>query len=439
MQEPSLRGTLARMTHPRLQMLLASATMLAFAAPADGQPMPMDHAQHDMAVHEEAPLGLTSARDGSGTSWLPDDSPPSGGMRTFGPWMVMLHGNGFVQFIDAGSDRGDRQFGSINWIMGMAQRRLAGGQVTVRTMFSADPATVGRCGYPNLLQTGEFCDDERLHDRQHPHDVFMELAVSYRRAITPSLAIEIYGGPSGDPALGPTAYPHRPSAMPNPLSPIAHHWLDASHISFGVVTGAIYGRRWKAEGSIFNGREPDDRRGNVDVDALDSYAGRFWIMPTPRWAIQVSTARLTDAEIDEPGNTSDLQRVTASATYHRRADDRLWATTLAAGWNREAHHQSAAAIAETAIDVTRLDTVFARGELVSKTASDLALPFADHESSFTISKWTTGYTRWLSSMWGIKPGVGGTMGLAVLPASLASYYGGRTVGEFSVFLTLRPR
>ena len=100
----------------------------------------------------------------------------------------------------------------------------------------------------------------------------------------------------GEPALGPPAFPHRVSALPNPLSPIAHHWLDATHITFGVVTAGVYDAKWKAEMSVFNGREPDERRYDFDFAALDSVAGRVWFLPTESLALQVSAGHLNEAE-----------------------------------------------------------------------------------------------------------------------------------------------
>jgi hypothetical protein len=399
--------------------------------------MPADH-HHEMT--RESPLGLSATREGSGTSWLPDESTTSGFMRHEGQWMLMLHGTAFVQFLHAGSPRGDDQFGSTNWVMGMAQRSVGTGQFTVRGMLSADPLTVGRCGYPILLQTGEFCRERQLHDRQHPHDVFMELAVDYRRPLSESVALEVYGGAAGEPALGPTAYPHRLSAMANPLAPIAHHWLDATHISFGVVTGAIYGRAWKAEGSVFNGREPDDARYNIDFDALDSYSGRLWWLPGPRWALQVSAGHLNDAEpAGAPaGPRRDVNRVTASVTYHRIVNHRVWATTVAYGVNREEDHATRALTAETSLDLTRKQTLFARGEIVGKSAEDLVIDDLGHEP-ITVGKLQVGYARWLGTGAGMRAGIGGTIGLALMPESLATAYDGRTAGEFGVFLALRPR
>ena len=358
-------------------------------------------------------------------------------MRQRGSWMLGLHGNAFVQYIETGGDRGDRQFGSINWVMGMAQRELGGGQLLVKTMFSLEPVTVGRCGYPTLVASGEQCRGVPLHDRQHPHDVFMEVAAEYRRAVSDALAIGIYGGPAGEPALGPTAFPHRLSSMPNPIAPVAHHWLDSTHVSFGVVTAGLYGRTWKAESSAFNGREPDDRRYDFDTAALDSYSGRLWFMPTPAWALQVSAGHLNDAEAHEDGSREDVKRITASATYHRLVNSRLWATTAAWGQNREADHTTPAVVVETAFDVTATDVLFARGEVVQKTAADLDLPI-EHDEPFTVRKVQFGYTRWLAKGRGTRVGVGGSVGISLVPDELEASYGGAALGELAVYFTIQP-
>lgn len=245
------------------------------------------------------PLGIPQTREASGTAWLPDFSPMYAFHWSTDAWNLMLHGNVFLYYLDEGSDRGDEDFGSINWIMAMAQREALGGELTARAMLSAEPATIGECGYPDFLATGEFCDELGfLHDRQHPHDLFMELAAMYERELSERVAIQLYGGLAGEPALGPVGYPHRLSALPNPFAPVTHHWQDATHIVFGVVTAGLFTRNWKLEGSVFNGREPDENRWDLDLDALDSYSGRLWYADE-RWALQLSGARLTEAELHE--------------------------------------------------------------------------------------------------------------------------------------------
>ena len=64
-------------------------------------------------------------------------------------WDLMSHGNAFAQFLLESGEfhRRSHQFGSINWVMGMASRPVYGGPITVRTMPSAEPWTIRGCGY----------------------------------------------------------------------------------------------------------------------------------------------------------------------------------------------------------------------------------------------------------------------------------------------------
>ena len=215
------------------------AKVSAQAQPPVAAP-PQDHSHH----HAAAPF---EGREASGTAWLPEVTPMYGIHQNAGAWQLMWHGAAFVQFLQDAGERGQEQAGSINWVMGMARRELGGGRFGIRGMISLEPLTVGGCGYPDLLATGETCDGEAIHDRQHPHDLIMEAAVEYERPFAGTREWHLYGGLAGEPALGPAAFPHRPSAMPNPLAPISHHWLDATHITFGVITAGVSDRRWKAE------------------------------------------------------------------------------------------------------------------------------------------------------------------------------------------------
>ena len=380
--------------------------------------------------------GMT--RDGSGTAWLPDESPMYALHGMKGPWTLMFHENVFLQFLHESGTRGDDQFGSINWVMGMAQRNLGRGRLGLRGMISLEPWSIRGCGYPDLLATGEACLGAKIHDRQHPHDVFMELAADYNAPITGDLRWQVFAAAAGEPALGPVAFPHRTSALPNPLAPITHHWLDATHITFGVVTGGLYSTRWKAEASVFNGREPDEERTGVDFAALDSFSGRLWLLPTPHWALQVSAGRLNDAEpADHDALRVDVSRVTASATYHRAfRQDSMWATTLAWGRNSESGHASNALLIETNVSLAQRDTVYGRFEVAGKSAHDLVVP--EPPESFTVAKLQAGYTRYLPAWNGFQPGLGAGVSVGVVPASLKSAYGSRANAGLAVYLTLRP-
>ena len=271
------------------------------STPTDSAHMQMPgmkyHSADDMMI---GPVGVSMERMGSGTTWIPDAVTLPSRRRMFGNWMVMAHGFVFAQYDKQSGERGDDQFGSLNWGMLMATRDLAGGRFQARTMLSLDPLTVTNRGYPLLLQTGESYQGQPLHDRQHPHDFWMELGALYQREINKGLAWSVYAAPSGEPALGPVAFMHRPSAMDNPAAPLAHHWQDATHVSFGVLTGGIYSRRLQLEGSVFNGREPDENRWDFDSIKLDSYSGRLTVNPTAHWSLAAGYGYLKSPEALNP-------------------------------------------------------------------------------------------------------------------------------------------
>ena len=177
--------------------------------------------------------------------------------RPWRGWDLRLTGVAFVQALFEPRDRhrtggfGTAQAGSINWGMFMARRNVGAGRFGVRTMFSAEPWTVPSCGSLSFLATGEVCQGDTIHDRQQPHDLFMELAVDYDRRLRGAWRWQVYAGLAGEPALGPPGYPHRASAIANPIGPVTHHWLDSTHVTFGVVTVGVHNQRWKAETSVF--------------------------------------------------------------------------------------------------------------------------------------------------------------------------------------------
>ncbi len=388
-----------------------------------------------MAHGEEA---IPQTREGSGTSWLPDETPMYALHRTAGKWQLMGHGNVFLQYLRESGERGSDQAGSINWLMGMAHRPAGKGRLMFRGMVSLEPWTIGGCGYPDLLATGELCGGEAIHDRQHQHDLFMELAVQYDRPLGKGVHVQLFGAPVGEPALGPVAFMHRISGLPNALAPMTHHWFDSTHITYGVLTGGLYGRRWKAEASVFNGREPDEDRTDFDFAAMDSWSGRLWFLPAPRWAMQASAGRLNEAEAGHDGDPVDINRVTASVTYHRTTlNGAVWATTV--GWGRNAESggdTTNALLFETGITVRQRDAWYGRFEWAQKSGHDLAVP--EHDI-FKVAKLQGGYTRYLQTAWnGLTPGIGGGLSVGVVPRALEAAYGRRFNAGFGVYLTVRP-
>lgn len=383
--------------------------------------------------------GAATSRDSSGTGWLPDSSPMHAIHAMAGGWRLMFHGHVYAGVNWQGSTRGDSEPISTNWIMGMASRDLAGGELTLRGMFSLEPLTVGKDGYSLLLQSGEAYQGRPLVDRQHPHDLFMELAAHYRHPIGGGLSVDVYGGPVAEPALGPAAFPHRPSAMPNPLAPLGHHWFDSTHISMGVVTAGVSNRYARLEGSWFNGREPDEDRYDIEFRGFDSYATRLSIAPHRDVSLQASYGFLKSPEQLEPDVS--VGRFTTSATYNRPIGmTGNWATTAA--WGRNMPDEGSATNAffiESALDADKAGTPFLRLELVEKAGHDLALGEAMAEEVFTVHNASAGYLYELPAMADLRPGVGVVGTLTHLPdATLAAAYGNDTLFGAMAYVTIRP-
>ena len=290
-------------------------------------------ARHEMQMEMHSTIDLADpmSREGSGTSWIPDSSPMYGRMFMFGENMLMLHGAIFPRYTNVSTRRGDDRIDAPNWFMAMFSHPLGdSAQFGSRLMMSLDPLTEGGRGYPLLFQTGEAWNGEPLHDRQHPHDLFDELSFSLSQKFEHDLSAYIYFGYPGEPALGPPAFMHRPSAMDDPDAPIGHHWQDSTHITFGVATLGAQWRNVKLEGSIFTGREPDEDRYDFDRPRFDSYSGRLSWNPTRNLALQVSYGYIKSPEELHP--ETKIHRTTASAIYNLPlGHDTNWSNTLCLG------------------------------------------------------------------------------------------------------------
>jgi hypothetical protein len=423
-----------------ISMLLGTVafTSLSRASLAGQDPTPatMDH-QMPVPAHDM----MMRTREGSGTAWLPDFSPMAALHATTGTWGLMLHGNGFLQYIYEEGQRGGSQLISLNWLMGMARRPLLGGTFGLRTMLSAEPLTIPGCGYPLLLQSGESCEGEALHDVQHPHDLFTELAAEYSRSLVPAVGLHLYAALAGEPAIGPVAFPHRWSAMPNPLAPISHHWFDGSHLTFGVLSGGVFGERWKLEASLFNGRTPDDERFDLDLASLSSFAGRLWWLPNERWALQLSAGRFEDELPGAPAPSIRVTRYTTSATYHHRIGARgLWASTAAAGRSMEGATSADALLLESSVTLRERHTLFGRVEWAEKSSAGHGHgePTGEASALHPVGTLALGYTIHARPLRGWLPGLGARASVNFLPEDLLPVYGEENPMGFTVFVNLRP-
>src|ERR1017187_8145833 len=230
-----------------------------------------------MSMESHSLIELLQKHATAGTDAEPNSTPFEMLMTTKGSWAFMFHGVAFLNDIQQSGPRGRDKLFSTSWLMPMAQRRLGNGTFTLRAMLSLEPATISQRRYPELFQQGETAFGLPIVDGQHPHDFFMELAVLYDLTLGEKSLLSFYFAPMGDPAMGPTAYPHRASATENPVGTLGHHQQDSTHIADDVVTvGLTYGMA-RIEASGFHGREPDEFRWDIDQGKIDSWSTRLTI------------------------------------------------------------------------------------------------------------------------------------------------------------------
>jgi len=392
------------------------------------------------ALSKNLPMG----RDGSGTSWLPDASPTYGFMLGGGKWTYMIHGNFTLRYTDHDlsntGTRGASKLDGPNWFMGMAQREIGqNGLLHFNLMMSLDPVTEGGYGYPLLFQTGESWKGAPLVDRQHPHDLFAELSTSYAHALSEKSDLSLYIGYPGEPALGPVAFMHRPSALADPDAPISHHWQDATHITFGVATlGFRYGD-FKIEGSSFTGREPDENRYNFDTPTFDSWSARLDFNPSENWTFQVSHGYIKSPEALNP--TENVYRTTASAAYSRPfGDENSFDATAVWGENKVALQDGDNSILlEGNIRLKKLD-LYTRYEFVQKTTEELSLNALIYgaDSIFGVNALTLGINYDLFKLGPLNLAAGGQLTYYDADSRLNNLYGQNPIGG-EVFLRLYPR
>jgi hypothetical protein len=405
---------------------------------AKSHPSHSSHSSHEMSIQSSVNIADPMSRESSGTSWLPDSTPMYGRMFMFGESMLMLHGAIFPRYTNVSTRRGDDRIDAPNWIMGMYSHPLGdSAQFGSRLMMSLDPLTEGGRGYPLLFQTGESWHDQPLHDRQHPHDLFDELSISFSQKFDSDLSAYFYFGYPGEPALGPPAFMHRLSAMDDPDAPISHHWQDSTHITFGVATLGAQWRNVKIEGSIFTGREPDENRYDFERPRFDSFSGRISWNPTRNLALQISHGYIKSPEALHP--ETKVHRTTASAIYNQPlGPDRNWSNTFVWGQNNATGEGKTQSFLIESNYQRGRNTVYLRWERVEKSGHELVLDPADESRIFPVSGYTLGYIRDLSHGNGIDVGLGTQFTINDRPDSLDRYYGDDLGYAFQFFLRIRP-
>ncbi|MEK6333906.1 MAG: hypothetical protein AABM67_03095 [Acidobacteriota bacterium] len=381
---------------------------------------------------------------GSGTSWQPTTSPMHMMDKIAGKWLLMAHFNLLVGLNSQGGSRGITKFESANWFMPIAFRRVGPGTLQLRGMFSLEPFTFAPGGSPLLFQTGETYKGQPIIDRQHPHDLFMELSAQYTVPLGEKGSWFTYFGYPGEPAMGPPAFMHRASAAENPSATLSHHLQDSTHISFGVLTTGITYRGFKLEGSVFNGHEPDENRYNFDANRWNSRSARLSYEPNNNWSMQVSYGFLRSPEASEP--TTDIRRVTASVQYNKPFKRGNWASAFIWGRNHtsspgEVHNLNGYTL-ESTINFNDKNYLYTRLELVDKNellrATDRALlGIAGAHPSFRIGGYTFGGVRDVWNTKKLSMAIGSDLTFYSKPSILDRIYGNNPV-SWRLFFRLRP-
>lgn len=400
-----------------------------------------------MKMSSVSNIGDPMERESSGTSWAPDSSPMYARVKMNedgSMWMLM--GVGFLRYTSIGSSRdvsiagkGSRsRVDAPTMFMAMYSKPIdKKSQIGFRGMFSLDPIIQQGYGYPLLYQGGEQYLGQPIHDRQHPHDAISELAVTYSYKFNDRGSFYLYAGLPGEPALGPPMFLHRTSGMNNPDAPISHHWQDATHITFGVVTAGFSFGKAKIEASAFNGTEPNENRWNFDKPRLNSFSGRLSWNPTKDWAFQISHAYVRNPEPLEP-QIRILRKTTASAIYNKTFDEnRSWASTFVWGQNYANGEPSNSFLFESNYDFFK-NAVFGRFETVKKSGEDLVLDAPLRNGQYWLNVLSAGYVRDLVQGKGLDVGLGAMATLNHNPSALTPVYGGTTHGGWQVFMRFRP-
>lgn len=381
---------------------------------------------------------------GSGTSWQPS----SGAMHMYhkvaGDWLLMFHFNFIGAMNRQGGLRGVTKAESANWFMPMAYHKLGKGTLQLRSMVSAEPFTFPPGGSPLLFQTGETYKGQPLIDHQHPHDLFMELSAQYTLPLGEHGTWFTYFGYPGEPALGPVAFMHRMSASENPSATLGHHLQDSTHIAFGVLTTGFTYRWLKLEGSIFNGREPDENRYDFDSHKWNSRSARLSIMPNNNWTFQISHGFLRSPEGQEPD--LDIRRTTSSLQYNRPFHRGNWASAFVWGRNHVSGHDQIINLnsytAESTVQFLDKNYLYTRLELVDKDdllrPSDRALlGITQDHPVFRIGAYTLGGARDIWNTDKISFAIGSDVTFYSKPSILDGIYGSNPV-SWKIFFRVRP-
>ena len=209
-------------------------------------------------------------------------------------WTFIGDGSAFATFVtETGPENSSNQFFSTNWATLGVHRTIGNrGELLVRGRFTAEPYTVPREGFPQLLQYVSPRSGGRPDvDRMRAHDLVEELAVAAAVRIADGTFLQLYAAPVGDPALGPVPYAQRSSSRDFAEAPFAYDVQEPFHVASRVITAGIASSFLSLEASTYRETASTGRHTTIESDGIDSWSGRVTLTPSARTSIQLSQSR----------------------------------------------------------------------------------------------------------------------------------------------------
>lgn len=332
----------------------------------------------------------------------------------------------------------DHKVFSTNSFLAVLERQFCASSFSLRTIFSLEPATIGPCGYPLLFSTAGSADGVTVLVNRFPaHELFSELSASCCAYWGSDTCAYGYFGLPGSPALGPL-FTQRIAAFYLPEGPISWQEINSTDICFGVGTLGIKVHNFGLEGSIFNGRQPDEDHWRFETPRFDSFCTRIYCYPICNIITQISWGFLKSPEELEP--EVRVTRLTASASYNHNWENNFFQITGA--WARNDHRPgdiTNSFLLESCINLCDRHIFSTRFERIAPTDPGVFIDYRnwddpDKQSWVTISKIGAGYLYQLPCLNCFRFSAGASANIALSPRDFVSTYGRH---PFSYFLFLR--
>lgn len=294
-------------------------------------------------------------------------------------------------------------------------------------MGSAEQATVGKIGTPQLLQS------ENL-DAMHAHDTIM--ALEFRDTVkfgtSENQKLTFLFAPRGAAAVGPVPYMHRPSAEGNPDSPLGHNLQDGFHDVSTVFGVGFRSRRTFIEATRFSGKAV---KWPLPLHHSDSFGVRVTQGIDDHTDVGASYADVLTP--DDAGGAQHERFVSAWIASNYITSRGTLKSSIIWGQLRSSGHASQNSFLAEAVLQRRFDNIFGRAEILQITPEQLSLvQFPGSERLRWVKAVTLGYERALLKRGYFSLFAGGSLTKDFVPRSFERDYGPR-LGGAKIFLRLR--